>query len=136
VLDEREAPGQVSSEDVDRHGLAKFTLVDATGNERFSLTFPEGTDDPKLVYRRVTFRGGSHELPPPFIRDDQGYEIPNPACPAHLRVGRPAWLQSKWSYVLGKHYSDGRLEMWAMQADGSFVEEPNPDVELVECEQF
>lgn len=120
---ESEQAGEVSSEDIDRGGLKRFALVDQDGVERFAVDFPEGPD-PKLVYRRRSFALGRHALPEPFVRDADGREIPNPECPEHLR-DRPEWLRWEWTYLVGQHHADGRLDLWGMNAGGAFEEEPD-----------
>lgn len=131
---ESEQAGEVSSEDIDRVALKRFALVDADGVERFGLDFP-ASDDPKLVYRRRTFNGPAHVLPDPYVRDENGYEIPNPDCPDAI-TERPDWLVHEWTYTLGYHHADGRIELWGMNAAGEFNPDPDADVQLVPCEQF
>lgn len=127
---ESEQPGRVSSEIVDRANLARFSLVDADGVERFGLDFPAGSDDPRLVYRRRSFVGDATALPPAFIRDLSGHEVPNESAPEAIRGdARPAWLNWEWSYVVGRHYSDGRLELWGMDEHGSF----SPESKALTC---
>lgn len=132
---ESERAGEVSSEDVSRTDLKRFSLVDADGVEAFGLDFPAG-DDPKLVYRRRSFVGPAHELPEPFVRDENGYEVPNPDCPEHLRE-RPDWLKWKWTYIVGRHHRSGRLELWSLNPEtGGFEQDTTADVALVPCEEF
>lgn len=133
VVYESEQAGKVSSEDIDRVNLKRFSLVDADGQEVFGLDFPEG-DDPKLVYRRRSFLGADHVLPEPFVRDFDGREIPNPECPEGIR-DRPDWLKWEWTYVVGQHHRDGRVELWSMDPNGEFTPS-DTDVELVQAEKF
>lgn len=118
VIYESEQPGRVSTEQIDRKDLKRFWLVDQDGTEVFGLGFPEGTDDPKLIYRRRSFPG--KELPP--LGDDEH---------------RPPWMLWQWSYIVGQHHSDGTLRLWTMNPETfEFEEDAAEDVELVACEVF
>ncbi len=107
---ESEQAGKVSSEEIDRHALKRFSLVNADGDEIFVVDFPEG-DDPKLVYRRRSFAGQ------PALTDD-GIPL------VDADPDTPEWLVWEWTYIVGKHYSDGNLEIYGMNADGSFHSDP------------
>lgn len=108
---ESEHAGEISSEDIDRHALKRFSLVNADGEEVYALDFLEG-DDPKLVYRRRSFAGA------PALTSD-GIPL------SDVDPDTPEWLVWEWSYLLGRHFSNGHLELFSMNADGAF--EPEQD---------
>lgn len=111
---ESERAGEISSQDVDRANLKRFSLVDQDGVEFFGLDFPEG-EDPKLVYRRRSFVGPEQVT---------GSDLPD-------------WLIYPWTYIVGRHFSDGRLELYSLDPDEeSFQLDPDADVQLVPCEEF
>ena len=118
---ESERAGEISSEDIDRAALRRFSLVNADGEEVYAIGFPEG-DDPKLVYRRRAFAGR-------VALNEDGVPIVDADPDA------PEFLLWEWTYIVGQHFADGRLELVSLDPDGSFTD-ADTDVELVAFERF